>query len=251
MSGDEITRIKGERFMDDIEQIKTEVISTGHSEIDKKLGGGVPVGSLVLIEGESDAGKSVLCQQMIWGSLNNGVKVILFTTENSVRSLIPQMDSLGLGILDHLLVGWLKIYAVKPSLVKDTTHQAFEAVLNTTIKNEAYNLTIIDALTPMVSHSTDAEILNYFERCRNLCDKGKTIVNVVHTYALNQDILIRVRSACDAHLRLMIEKVGDKLVKTLEVAKIRGAAQNTGNILTFEVEPEIGMKIMPISRAKA
>jgi archaeal flagellar protein FlaH len=237
--------------MNDDEQINALVISTGHSEIDKKLGGGVPVGSLVLIEGESDAGKSVLCQQMIWGSLNNGVKVLLFTTENSVRSLIPQTDSLGLGILDHLLLGWLKIYAVKPSQVKDMPHQAFEVLLNTVKKNKAYALTIIDALTPMVTQSTDAEILNYFEHCRNLCDKGKTIVNVIHTYALNQDILIRVRSACDAHLRLMIEKVGDKLVKTLEVAKIRGAAQNTGNILTFEVEPEIGMKIMPISRAKA
>jgi flagellar protein FlaH len=49
----------------------------------------------------------------------------------------------------------------------------------------------------------------------------------------------------------MIEKVGDKLVKTLEVSKIRGAAQSTGNILSFDVEPEIGMKIMPMSRAKA
>ena len=42
-----------------------------------------------------------------------------------------------------------------------------------------------------------------------------------------------------------------QLVKTLEVAKIRGAQQTTGNILTFDVEPEIGMKIMPVSRARA
>jgi flagellar protein FlaH len=237
--------------MDEEKNAEIKVISTGHSEIDKKLGGGVPVGSLVLIEGESDAGKSVLCQQMIWGSLNNGVKVILFTNENSLRSLLPQMDSLGLDILDQLLLGWLKVYPIKPSRAKDVPQQAFEIVLETIARHKSYDLVIMDSLTPIVSHSNDAETLSYFERCRNLCDKGKTIVNVVHTYAFNQDILIRVRSACDAHLRLMIEKVGDKLVKTLEVAKIRGAAQNTGNILTFEVEPEIGMKIMPISRAKA
>jgi len=228
-----------------------EVISTGHNEIDKKLGGGVPVGSLVLIEGESDAGKSVLCQQMIWGSLNNGIKVVLFTTENSVKSLVPQMSSLGLDILDQLLLGWIKVYPIKPSQAKKMPDQAFEIFLETMVRNESYSLLIMDSLTQIVSHSNDAETLNYFERCRNLCDRGKTVVNVVHTYAFNQDILIRVRSACDAHLRLMIEKVGDKLVKTLEVAKIRGAAQNTGNILTFEVEPEIGMKIMPVSRAKA
>ncbi len=76
-------------------------------------------------------------------------------------------------------------------------------------------------------------------------------MNVTHTYALDSDTLVRVRSACDAHLKLTIEKVGDKLVKSLEVAKVRGASQNTGNVVAFEVEPEVGMKIMPISRAKA
>ena len=52
-----------------LEETKTNIISTGHPEIDKKLGGGVPMGSLTLVEGQSDAGKSVLCQQLIWGSL--------------------------------------------------------------------------------------------------------------------------------------------------------------------------------------
>ena len=97
------------------EDADKSIISTGHPEIDKKLGGGIPIGSLTLIEGQSDAGKSVLCQQMIWGSLNGGFKVLLFTTENTVKSLVSQMESLGLGILDYLLLGRLKIFYMKPS----------------------------------------------------------------------------------------------------------------------------------------
>lgn len=42
-------------------------ISTGNIELDKKMGGGIPTGSLTLIEGQSDAGKSVLVQQLAWG----------------------------------------------------------------------------------------------------------------------------------------------------------------------------------------
>ena len=114
---------------DEEEEIRKDIISTGHPEIDKKLGGGVPKGSLVLIEGQSDAGKSVLCQQMIWGSLNNDFNVLLFSTENTVRSLIPQMDSLGLGILDHLLLGRLKIYNMKLSKVKGSARDIFETIL--------------------------------------------------------------------------------------------------------------------------
>lgn len=238
-------------FDEDEDVKKRDVISTGHAEIDRKLGGGVPLGSLTLIEGESDAGKSVLCQQMMWGSLNSQFKVLLFTTENTVRSMITQMGSLGLDILDHLLLGWFKIYTMKPSQIKASNRDAFDIILETVRQHALYELIVIDSLTPLVSHSSDEEVLGYFERCKVLCDDGKTIINVAHTYAFNQDIMIRIRSACDAHFKLLIEKVGDKLVKTLEVCKIKGAAQNTGNILTFDIEPEIGMKIMPISRAKA
>ena len=42
-----------------VQDVKRRVISTGNVEIDKKLGGGIPEGSLILIEGSSNAGKSV------------------------------------------------------------------------------------------------------------------------------------------------------------------------------------------------
>jgi flagellar protein FlaH len=232
-------------------EIKKKIISTGHPEIDKKLGGGVPMGSLTLIEGQSDAGKSVLCQQMIWGSLNSGFKTVLFTTENTTRSLMTQMDSLGLFVLDYLLLGRLKVYYMKPSQVKTQSAEAFATILETIGYRSNYELVVIDSLTPMLGIASDIQIMSYIERCKWFCDQGRTIINVTHGYALNNDVMVRLRSACDAHLRLMIEKIGDKLVKTLEVAKVRGAAQTTGNIITFEVEPEIGMKIMPLSRAKA
>lgn len=234
------------------EESKKKIISTGQPEIDKKLGGGIPIGSLVLIEGESDAGKSVLSQQIIWGSLNNNFKVILFTTENTVRSLLTQMDSLGMDILDHLLMGWLKVYYMKLSQLKfNPAHNCLQVLIEEMEYNKDYDVVIVDSLTPIVSPANAQDALVYFERCKALCDKGKTIINITHTYAFDHDFLIRVRSVCDSHFRLLIEKVGDKLVKTLEVSKIRGAQQNTGNILTFDVEPGIGIKIMPISRAKA
>lgn len=248
---DDKDKIEGEADSEEEERAKA-IISTGHPEIDKKLGGGIPVGSLILIEGESDAGKSVLCQQILWGSLYTNYKVLLFTAENTVRSLVVQMDSLGMDILDHLLMGWLKLYAMKLSKVRLTAaYDTLQIILETIELHEGYDLVIIDSLTPIVSQTGGEEALAYFERCKALCDKGKTIVNVTHTYAFDHDFLIRVCSACDAHFRLLIDKVGDKLVKTLEVAKIRGANLTTGNVLTFDVEPGIGMKIMPISKAKA
>jgi flagellar protein FlaH len=69
--------------------------------------------------------------------------------------------------------------------------------------------------------------------------------------ACDEQMLIRIPSLCDAHLILRIEQVGERLVKIMEVAKVRNAMQSTGNIISFDVEPGLGMKIIPISKAKA
>ena len=74
---------------------------------------------------------------------------------------------------------------------------------------------------------------------------------VVHSYAFDEGMLIRVRSLCDAHLKLRLEEVGERLVKMLEASKVRNAERTTGNIISFEVEPGLGMRIIPITKAKA
>ena len=89
------------------------IISTGNQDIDEKMGGGIPKGSLMLIEGQSASGKSVLAQQLTWGSLHDDHRVILYTTERSVSSQMRQMASLGLDALDFLLSRRLKIYPIQ------------------------------------------------------------------------------------------------------------------------------------------
>jgi flagellar protein FlaH len=231
------------------EERADDVITTGHGEIDKKLGGGIPMGSLILIEGQSDAGKSVVSQQLIWGSLTGNHRVLLFTNENTVKSMNTQMESLGLSILDSLLMGYIKIFPIESTHMKND--DALDGIIESIQLYQDYNLIVVDSLTPIVAHATTDEVIAYFEKCKRLCDQRKTIINTAHTYAFDEQLLIRIRSACDAHLRLRIEEVGDKLIKVLEVAKIRGADKNTGNVVSFDVDPGIGMRVMPMGKAKA
>ena len=230
---------------------RARVISTGNSEIDKKMGGGVPVGSLTLLEGQSDAGKSVLAQQMIWGSLNDKRNAVLYTTENTVKSLVKQMDSLSLDVSDHLLLGRFKIYTVPVAKGGWSAESVFETLLRDIERDENPRLVVVDSLTGFVTHASEDHAISFFEACRTLCAGSRTIINVVHSYAFNDSTLIRVRSMCDAHLRLRIEEIGNQLVKSLEVAKVRGADRTTGNIVAFDVEPGMGMRIIPITKAKA
>ena len=230
-----------------------QIISTGSGEIDKKLGGGIPVGSLVLLEGQSDAGKSVVSQHFSHGALSARMSAVYYTTENTVKSLMTQMNSLNLDVTDYFLCDRLRVYPLEISTSKaPDTEQAFEMLVDHFDSMPTrFQLTIIDSLTGLVAHSEDRAIIGFFAACKQLCDRGRTIVAVVHSYAFDDRMLIRIRSLCDAHLVLKVEQVGERLVKMMEVAKVRNADQSTGNVISFDVEPGMGMKIIPISKAKA
>ncbi|MCH8108531.1 MAG: hypothetical protein IIB15_00235 [Chloroflexi bacterium] len=110
---------------------------------------------------------------------------------------------------------------------------------------------VVDSLTTFITHTSIEETMTYFEICKHYCDRGMTIITVVNSYAFGQADFARVRSMCDAHISLHTEEMGDRLIKVMEVAKIRGAELSTGNIISFDVEPMMGMKIIPISKVKA
>ena len=230
---------------------KRAVVSTGNTEIDKKMGGGIPVGSMILIEGQSDSGKSVLTQQLIWGSLYDGIDAILYTTENTVKSFIRQMNSLSLDVTDFLLLGRLKIFPITASKAGLSPAQVFTVLLTDLESRGGTPLIVVDSLTTFITHTSIEETMTYFEICKHYCDRGMTIITVVNSYAFGQADFARVRSMCDAHISLHTEEMGDRLIKVMEVAKIRGAELSTGNIISFDVEPMMGMKIIPISKVKA
>ncbi len=227
-------------------------ISTGSTEIDKKMGGGIPEGSLILIEGESNAGKSVVSQQLTHGALNSGAKVAFYTTENTSRSLLRQMESLSLDVSDFFLLGALNIYPVPAAMNPEAALTVFDKMTEHFSRlHGRFGVIFIDSLTSFVSQVSESATLSFLTAVKHYCDEGMTIFLTIHTAAFDEQMFSRMRSLCDAHLRLRVEEMGEQLVKVLEVAKVRGAQKTTGNIITFDVDPGLGMKIIPISKAKA
>jgi archaeal flagellar protein FlaH len=231
---------------------KKAVILTGIREVDEKIGGGIPIGSLGLIEGHSDSGKSVLCQHLTYGALSvSELSVAYYTTENTVKSLVAQMDSLNLFTIDHFLMDHLRIFPLSMRGDVDDTEGRFHALVKH-FENlpSYYKLIIVDSITVLVAHSNQVANVDFFSACKNLCDQGRTILLVAHSYAFDEEVLSRSRSLCDAHFRIRLEQMGDRMVKILEVLKVRGADRPTGDIVTFEVEPKVGMRIIPMSKAR-
>ena len=232
-------------------ETKRRLISTGNVELDKKMGGGIPEGSLTLIEGQSEAGKSVLTQQLVWGALQDGKRVAYYSTENTTRSLIRQMISLRLDISDFFLLGRINIYPIRSAPTEDEARDLLQAAVTHMSKMKDRDVLAFDSLSVFVSNIPEKETLAFFTAAKELCDDNKTVLLTMHSYAFSEPMFIRIRSISDAYLRLRVRELGTQLLKEMEVAKVRGAEQSTGNVIAFDVEPNLGMRIIPMTRAKA
>ncbi len=232
-------------------QSNVKVVSTGNPEIDKKLGGGIPMGSLILIEGASDSGKSVLAQQLTWGTSRMGYLVTVMTTENTVKSLIRQMISLNLDITDYVLLGRLKIFPIKAMQAQEGSAKTFDSLMAGIRAQKLQDLVIVDSITSFIAHASVEQVVAFFEECMGYCNNGMTMALIAHSYAFEETTTVRISAMCDTHLRLKTENTGDRIMKTLEVAKVRGAQMNTGNVISFDIDPGLGMRIIPYTKARA
>lgn len=233
------------------EEEQPRLISVGAMDIDKKLGGGLPPGSLTLVEGDPDAGKSVVVQQLVFGALKERFTVNLYLSESGTREFLEQMENLGMSTMDYYLVGRLATFQANLRVDKEKAERLLGRLLRHVEKSDSRELFVVDSITSLLFHFDEQFVLSFLASCRELADLGRTIMVTLHSYAISESLRLRASSICDAHLRLRIEELGKQLVRTLEVAKIRGAVKTVDNAVSFNVEPGLGLKSVPISKTRA
>jgi len=229
-----------------------DVLLTGRNEIDKKVDDGIPLRSLTLIEGEHDSGKSVFTQQVVWGGMKQGLNIDIISSETTPQNFLTQMEAMKLDISDYYAWGYVRLFPLVVAgmdLEKEDMEELLQKLL-LHIRETPAQIIIIDSLTLFTEHTTSEVIIDFFTECKNLCDRGKTVLVSLHPYAFDEDTLVRIRATCDIILTLKRALMGEKYLMVLEVVKIRGAHKTRENVVSFEVVPGYGLKIIPISVAK-
>jgi flagellar protein FlaH len=234
------------------------VIKTGNEELDRRIGG-IPTPSLTLIEGPSGSGKSVFVQQVCYGALTTGYRVHYFTTENTITSFIEQMESLNFNIrYPYYLSGALTVHSINAKEVewtRELAHTSLDFLLmlsKALVERLRREVIIVDNMSHFLVMADELKILDFFTNLKDFIDEKRiTVLLTIHPHVLNKDLLVRVRSVCDGTIHFSMKDIGEQVIRVMKVTKLRGASKKVDSLIGFVVDPAFGLKILPISLAKA
>lgn len=218
-------------------------------ELADRLGGGLPDGALIVVEGEYGTGKSILLQRLVYGLLENKHTVSYVSTELTTPNFIEQMYSLDYPVEEHILREQLVFIPVYTVLgfrsPKDDTLQRLlkarrmyrkEIVAVDAFSNLLKNW--IKALPPGTDVTNKVEEAVYFFKLLNA--QGKTIILTVEQGEVPEEVLQLLRSAADVYLSLRIDIVGNNVSRSVLVRRFARASRGVGDVVNFRVEPKTG-----------
>jgi flagellar protein FlaH len=129
------------------------------------------------------------------------------------------------------------------------------------IEHNKSRLFLIDSLTYMFAEAGLDDILTFFSRLKKLTEpdlpefaRSKTVIGTLHSNFHgdeSEQLLVRIRALCDAHIKLSKDVASGQIVRRIEVCKLKGSQLMTNKINSFEIHPAFGVRIVPTSEALA
>ncbi len=230
---------------------QTTALQTGIAQLDEVLRGGIPPGTLALLEGSPTSGKSILCQHIAYQSLQDRRRVAYITSEKTEADLTAGMGSIGKDVSRYVQAGSFHIRPMGDPKADDDLSQLMGSLLQEVEQlSSQSDIVIVDSITNIARNLEGNQVVSFFSSCEGLSRAGKTIIVVARSYAFNRATLTRLHTLCNVHLSLGEEAWGSKTVKSIQVLKSGNIERRTGNTVVFDVVPDVGIQVIPGGRIR-
>lgn len=199
--------------------MKLERIKTYVKEFDKNLGDGIPKGYVMLIGGTSGTMKSSLAYSILYhNAVKNGMRSVYITLEQSRKTLIDQVQSLGMKpekVEDKLTIvdmGILrKSFLVGEPERKGAWLELFQDYIQTMKKDTGFELIAIDSLNVLeivgrLEVDRRTNLFMFFEWLRDL-DATSFLVTEISPDAMVTGKYDEIYLA-DGLIELVLQRVG-------------------------------------------
>jgi len=230
------------------------MIKLGIRELDECFGGGFPHPSLASVEGDYGAGKTALTQQIIYSMLREKLKVYVITSETTVKEYLAMMKSIKLDAYPYYLSRQLNIYPLHVEGGKWSRFMSslfFKVTRNfLELHKDRYDVVLIDSLSVLTVDTPPHEFLTFITRMKNLVSDGKTIILTFHPGFLPENSIMKLKASSDVYLVISNARVAGISVKMLNVVKLWGTSGDRKGSITLEVNPHLGLRVLPLGGVK-
>lgn len=228
----EVARLAREQMAAAIEPDE-QPFSTHIEELDRIMAGGVPRGSVLLINGPGGSMKTTLAYHMLHRAAEDGIRSMFFSLEQSRESLIRQMEGLGMdrqGSLDDLIVADLVEVRRSMEGQKGDWREIVMRFVSAAVDENSIQLFVLDSFESFMALSersfSRAEIKDLFDAFR---DMGLTSIVISETpmASLESNEHMELYVADGALELAMVEGNESRIQRWLRCVKLRGANVDT------------------------
>lgn len=201
-------------------------ISSGITEIDKMVLGGIEKGTTTLITGQSGVGKTTLGTQFIKNSAEKGERSIIYTFEENLKTLIDRSRAINIPLEKLIANNNLLIKKISPL---EYTPDEFSYEVRGDIENMGTSIVLIDSISSyFLTFNKSNDTVNMVRKLHALCDylKSKGVTVFMTNEIKNITGEFRVTSTSTSYLAdnilfLRYLEMNGKLEKAIGVLKKR------------------------------
>jgi len=231
------------------ERTKEYMFPSGNDELDRSIGGGFPYRSLSILVGPQASGKTIVVQQLCYGALREGKTVCYITSQQLIEDLFINMRNLSWDVTDYMIEGKLKVIPVYTQTRSIVESPWLLELLENTITEQKADVIAIDSLAHFARGRDKKRITSFFVTMKGLCGNGKTILACIPSHFIQTIDYEYVKAVCTAVMELSMKEEKENIIRLLKLLKFQTMGEKFQQIIPFEVDPAVGIRISAIMEA--
>lgn len=246
------------------ERVATEngPCKTGIEELDKGLGGGIPLGSAVLMPGSSGSGKTTLCMQFLINGAKQGERGIFFTATEPLFKLTKNMEGFSFydkKLIESGMVNLIDLRIISERLGLDVEEYTAEDasalldVLKDIVDELDVKRLVIDSVTALCYRLQTKEMIRDF-----VFKLGSSLAAMNCTSIFTSEVPPRVYQYSQYGVEEFIadgivllgdiDRKGD-MIRTLQIIKMRGTAHSRTRF-AMDISSKSGIELAPLLKSR-
>ena len=168
------------------------------------------------------------------------------------------MESMSLNAGHDLVTDRFRVFKMGSRDVLRNAEKSLQLIINHIEElPERFKLVIVDSATPFMDKVSPGAKIDFLQACKELCEQDRSIILALDSHVFEVKSLVRAYAMSDYYLRLRSQdmlletgQVDTRVIKLLEVTKLRGAERPSHEGIKFEIKSGMSIQILPFLRVK-